>query len=173
MIKTKLGYVALLFFIYLVNREIYCPFFGFACGEELAALLPYVIIFTYFGIVCLMLIFSELLFVRTSDKYDKRIVQTDYAIEIIFYATTILLLLSERNYPNLILRVFIFFAVDLVFMFYIFRKGFSIKQDEDDNHNVQGPFKTYLIITILSLIGFLLIISFIPWLYRSFILGMH
>jgi hypothetical protein len=167
-LKSKLGYAGILFFIFLVNRELYCHFFGYACQEELESLVPYLIIIIYFVIIAIILIFSKIVFPRGSKNYKKNIVQVDYAIEMVFYATSIMLLRSEFWYPYLILRIFVYITIDFLVALFVFRNTFSSKQKNHNSAGVRIPFINYLIITILSFLSYLLIISTVPLLFNIF-----
>jgi len=119
--RTKIVYTGIFFFLYILYRMIGCPIIGYLCGQELDFFVPVFFILLYYissGLIKLLIEFTKI------NTYTKSII-IDFSLENLFYITSIMLIYGEAWNPYFYVRTSIIILINLIFAFYIFRKGFT------------------------------------------------
>ena len=170
--KSKLIYTGIFFFFYLAYRFFSCRLLNYGCYEELASLIPFIIVGIYYAIGIVVLEnFMKKWLLKNPDNFIRNALYLDYFFEILFYCTTFNLIDSESENPYLTYRVLIITGFDFLFMLFIFRDIRSFK-NKINRLNVIGPsFFGYFFITLFSVIFYFFTIIFLKELYRFLMSG--
>ena len=124
-IRTKIVYTGIFFISYILYRMLGCPILEYLCGQSLEFFIPIFFILIYYALIGgLKLIIWGLRIIHIT--FNTNII-VDSIVEGLFYITTLMFLYNEAWYPYFYIRMSIIVLIDLVFAFFIFRKGFVFR----------------------------------------------
>lgn len=159
--RTKLSYTAIFFSLHILYRMLGCSIVSYLCGQSLDFFVPVFVILVYYITLLVSKSIIKKLGFSNLDYYSGEAVLFDFFAENLFYITTAVLIYIERWYPYYCLRTSIIILVDLVFAFFIFRRGFVSRYGSTQDNDEIFVYKPMWFVTIVGAVISFFIIFYI------------
>jgi hypothetical protein len=164
-LRTKIAYTGIFFFVYMLYRTFGCPTIDYLCGQELEYFVPiFFIIIYYFSVSIFVLTLSSIKPLKTIKNAI-----IDFFAENSFYITSIMLINEERYDPYFGTRTSIIILSNLLYTFWVFRKGFTLRYNFAEYENKKmSNLMSWIIALIFSIIFYYAFVFFFKSLLISF-----